>query len=78
MSRASKEKRETTYDRRNGIMKRRNIRTLGEKEIHKYFGILEVDTIKQVKIREKVKKEYLMRTKSYSRQNYKAETISKG
>ena len=28
-----------------------NIRTLGKKEIYKYFGMLEVDTIKQVEMK---------------------------
>ena len=36
------------------------IGTLGEKETYKYLGILEVDTIKQVEIKDK--KEYLRRT----------------
>ena len=38
------EKWQTTYDWRNRI----GIRTLEEKEIYKYLGILEADTIKQV------------------------------
>ena len=38
------------------------IRTLGEKDAYKYLGIFEVDTIKQVDIKEK-KKEYLRRTR---------------
>ena len=29
------------------------IRTLGEKETYKYLGILEVDTIKQLEMKEK-------------------------
>ena len=33
--------------------------TLGEKETYKYLGILEADTIKQVEMKEKIKKEYL-------------------
>ena len=33
------------------------IRTLGEKETYKYLGILKVDTIKQMEMKEKVKKE---------------------
>ena len=37
------------------------IRMLGEKETYKYLGILEADTIKQVKMKEKIKKEYLRR-----------------
>ena len=39
------------------------LRTLGEKETYKYLGILEADTIKQVEMKEKIKKEYLRRTK---------------
>ena len=30
------------------------IRTLGEKETYKYLGILEVDSIKQVEMKEKI------------------------
>ena len=33
--------------------KRKKIRTLGEKETDKYLSIMEVDTINQVKIKEK-------------------------
>ena len=39
------------------------IRTLREKEAYKYLGILEGDIIKQVKMKEKIKKEYLRRTR---------------
>ena len=39
------------------------IRTLGEKETFKYLGILEADTIKQEEMKEKVKNEYLRRTR---------------
>ena len=34
------------------------IKTLGEKENHKYFGILEADTIKQAEMKEKTTKDY--------------------
>ena len=47
-------------------MERQNqdkIKTLGEKETYKYSGILEADTIKQVEMKEKIKKEYLRRSK---------------
>ena len=37
------------------------IRTLGEMEIFKYFGISETDTIKQAEMKEKIKREYLRR-----------------
>ena len=39
------------------------IRTLREKETYKYLGILETDTIKQVEMKEKIKDEYLKRTR---------------
>ena len=39
------------------------IRKLAENETYKYLGILEADTIKQVEMKENIKKEYLMRTK---------------
>ena len=39
------------------------IRTLREKENCKYLGILEVDMIKQVEIKENISKEYLKRTR---------------
>ena len=49
----------------NGIVppNQEKIRTLGEKETYKYFGILEADTIKQVEMKDKIQKEYLKRTK---------------
>ena len=55
----------------------KNIRTLGEKETYKYLGILEANTIKQVEMKEKWKRntsgeQYLRRT------NYVAEISSKG
>ena len=34
-------------------------RTLGEKENYKYLEILEADTIKQVNMKEKIRKKYL-------------------
>ena len=39
------------------------IRNLGEKETYKYLGTLEADTIKQVEMKDKIKKEYLRRTR---------------
>ena len=39
------------------------ITTLGEKETYKYLGILEADTIKQVEMKDNIKKEYLRRTR---------------
>ena len=39
------------------------MRTLEENETYKYLGILESDTIQQVKMKDKIKKEYLRRTR---------------
>ena len=39
------------------------IRTLAENETLKYLEILEADTIKQVKMKDKIQKEYLRRTR---------------
>ena len=39
------------------------IKTLGEKETYKYLVTLEVETIKQVEMKEKIKKEYPRRTR---------------
>ena len=39
------------------------IRTLGEKETYKYLGILKTDIIKQVEMKEKIRREYLRRTR---------------
>ena len=39
------------------------IRTFGERETYKYLGILEADTIKQVVVKEKIRKEYLRRNR---------------
>ena len=45
------------------------IRTLGENETYKYLGTLEADTIKQVEMKNKIRKEYLRRTrKQHDRQ----------
>ena len=53
------------------------IRRLGEKETYNYLGILEADTIKQVEMKEKIKKEYLRRIRKLLKTNYVAETLSK-
>ena len=42
---------------------KKKIRKLGEKETFKYLVILKADTIKQMKMKEKIKKEHLKRTK---------------
>ena len=40
-----------------------NIRTFAENITYKYLDIMEADTIKQVKMKDKIQKEYLMRTR---------------
>ena len=39
------------------------IRTLRKKERYKFLGILKVDTIKQIEMKEKIKKDSLRRTR---------------
>ena len=52
-------------------------RMFGEKETYKYLEILEADIIKQVVMKEKLRKNISGEPESYSRQNYIAETLSK-
>ena len=54
------------------------IRTLGEKETYKYLGILEADTIKQVEMKEKIKKEYLRRTRKLLETKISSRNLIKG
>ena len=54
------------------------IRTVGEKETYEYLGILEADTIKHVAIREKIKKEYLRRTRKLLETKLSCRTLIKG
>ena len=54
------------------------IRTLGEKETYKYLGILEADTIKQVKTKEKIKKEYFRRTRKLLETKLSSRNLIKG
>ena len=54
------------------------IRTLGEKETNKYLGILEADTIKQVEMKDKIKKEYLRRTRKLLETKLSSRILIKG
>ena len=54
------------------------IKTLGEKETYKYFRIFEVDIVKQVEKKGKIKKSTSRERENYSKSNYIAETSSKG
>ena len=54
------------------------IRTLGEKETNKYLGILEADTIKQVEMKDKIRKEYLRRTRKLLETKLSSRNLIKG
>ena len=54
------------------------IRMLREKETYKYLGILEADTIKQVKMKEKIKKGYLRRTRKLLETTQYSRNLTKG
>ena len=54
------------------------IRTLAEEETCKYLEILEADTIKQVEMKEKIKKEYLKRTRKLLKTKVYSRKLVKG
>ena len=54
------------------------IRTLGENETYKYLGILEADTIKQVEMKDKIRKEYLRRTRKLLETKLSSRNLTKG
>ena len=54
------------------------IRTLGEKETSKFLSILEVDTIKQVQMKERFFLNISEEPENYSKQNSIVGTLSKG
>ena len=54
------------------------IRTLGEKETYKYLDILEADTIKQVEMKDKTRKEYLRRTRKLLETKLSSRNLIKG
>ena len=60
------------------LPKQYKIRMLGEKETYKYLGILEADTIKQVEMREKIKKEYLRKTRKLLVTKLSCRNLTKG
>ena len=53
-------------------------RTLGEKETYKYLGILGADTIKQVEMKGKIKKEYFWRTRNLLETKLSSRNLVKG
>ena len=54
------------------------IRTLGENETYKFLGILEADTIKQVQMKDKIRKEYLRRTRKLLETKLSSRNLVKG
>ena len=54
------------------------IRTLEENETYKYSGILEVDTLKQVQMKDKIRKEYLRRTRKLLETKLSCRNLIKG
>ena len=78
MRHANNKKRQTTPYGRNKTTKLKKIRTLREKETYKYLEILEADTIKQVEIKEKIKKEYLGRTRKLLERKLNSRNLIKG
>ena len=54
------------------------IRTLEENETYKYLGILETDTIKQVEMKDKIRKEYLRRIRKLFQTKHSSRNLIKG
>ena len=54
------------------------IRTVGENETYKYLGILEANTIKQVQMKDKIRKEYLRRTTKLIETKFSSKNLIKG
>ena len=52
--------------------------TLGEKETYKYLGILEADAIKQVKVKDKIQKGYIRRTRKLLETKLSSRNLIKG
>ena len=54
------------------------IRTLEENETYKYLGILEADTIKQVQMKDTIRKEYIRRTRKLLETKLSSRNLIKG
>ena len=54
------------------------IRTLGENETYKYLVILETDTIKQVQMKDKIRKEYIRKTRKVLETKPSSRDLNKG
>ena len=71
------EKWQTTYDGLE-LPNHDKIRTLGENETYKYLGILEADTIKQVLMKDTIRKEYFRRRRQLLETKLSSRTLIKG
>ena len=54
------------------------IKTLEENETYKYLGILEADTIRQVQIKDTIRKDYLRRTRKLLETKLPSRNLIKG
>ena len=54
------------------------MRTLEENETYKYLGILEADTIKQVQMKDTIRKKYLRRTRKLLETKLNCRNLIKG
>ena len=78
MHHANNENWETTPDGGKELPNQEKIRTPREEETYKYMGILETDSIKQVEMKEKIKKEYLRRTRKLLETKLYSRNLIKG
>ena len=76
MCHARHEKWQTTYGME--LPNHDRIRTLEENETYKYLGILEADTIKQVQMKDTIRKEYLSRTRKLFERKLSSRNLIKG
>ena len=60
------------------LLNQEKIRALREKETGQYLGILEADTIKQVDMKDKIKKAYLRRTRKLFETKLSCRNLFKG
>ena len=58
--------------------KKKKKRTLKEKEMYKYLGISDADILKQMEMKEKIKKEFLRRTRKLLKTKLNSRNILKG
>ena len=54
------------------------VSSLGENQTYKHLGILEADTVKQVELKDKIRKEYLRRTRKLLNTKLSRRNLIKG